>query len=200
MTIFTVAIGGGIAAGKTTATEYFSNIGTPILDADIVATDLTTTNTAVITAITTYFGQDILGSNNYLDRAKLRNIIFHDKAAKLWLEKLLHPKIQATIIAKRSLLNSSFCIIALPIIHANSRKIYGIDMICSLISNEDLRISRLVKRDLITTTAAKAIIANQISDTELAALSDTIITNNDDLTALYDNLKQLHKLILQQTL
>lgn len=198
MAIFTVAISGGIAAGKTTATEYFSNIGAPILDADIIAKDITTTNKEVINAIDNHFGTAVFEANKTLNRAKLRTIIFHDKAAKLWLENLLHPKIQAAIIAKKSQLNSRFCIIALPLINKNSRKIYGIDMICSLISKQDLRIARMVKRDNVTTATAKAIIASQISDVELNALSDITIINNTDIAALQSNIKQLHKLILQK--
>ena len=198
MAIFTVAIAGGIAAGKTIATEYFRNAGVPVLDADVTARDITTNNKAVINTLVKHFGTAILQKDNALNRAKLRDIIFHDKKAKLWLEQLLHPKIQTEILKQKSLLKSSYCIIALPLIHTSSRAIYSLDMVCSIISNENLRTRRLMQRDQITMSAAKTIIATQISDAELTALSDKVITNNADLESLYKSLEQLHKFILQQ--
>lgn len=198
MTIFTLAIAGGIASGKTTATKYLHKHGAVILDADVIARDITSNDHEIIASIAGKFGKGILYPDGSLNRAKIRNIIFNDLDSKLWLEELLHPIIKAKLLAQKSAITSKSCIIALPLLTASSKESYGIDMICTIVSDKNLRISRLMARDKITKKEAEIIIANQISDEELIALSDKIITNNASVDLLYQELKQLQNLIVEK--
>ena len=56
---YIVALTGTIGSGKTTVANLFGELGIEIIDADIIARELTTTNKNIITAITDYFGKEI---------------------------------------------------------------------------------------------------------------------------------------------
>ena len=93
-----VGITGGIGCGKTTVTDLFAKLGPNIVDADLVAREVVTLNSAGLNAIHDQYGAEILLQSGELDRAKLREIIFNDTSQKQWLETLLHPLIRTRII------------------------------------------------------------------------------------------------------
>ena len=94
-----IALTGNIGSGKTEAAKCFAALGAGIIDADQIAHALTQKNSFAYKKIVRYFGKDILLANGELNRARLREIIFNHKNAKLWLENLLHPLIYRSMLA-----------------------------------------------------------------------------------------------------
>jgi len=82
-----VAITGGIAAGKSEALAAFARHGVPTLSADAVVHDLLAYDEEVRRAVKERWGADAVGN-----RARIGEIVFHDRAELEWLERLLHPK------------------------------------------------------------------------------------------------------------
>lgn len=85
-----VAITGGIAAGKSEALAAFGRHGVPTLSADAVVHDLLEHDEEVRRAVKERWGSDAVGN-----RARIGEIVFHDRAELEWLERLLHPKTRA---------------------------------------------------------------------------------------------------------
>ncbi|HLF66805.1 MAG TPA: dephospho-CoA kinase, partial [Gammaproteobacteria bacterium] len=81
---------GGIGSGKTTAANFFAELGIPVIDADQISKEITQPNTPTTQDIIKHFGDEVC-VNHTLDRNKLRQIIFNNPAEKKWLEQLLHP-------------------------------------------------------------------------------------------------------------
>jgi len=96
--MFTVGITGGIATGKSTATDFFAKKGIDIIDADEISRNLQEKGQVGYEAIVKKYGSKILTNDEELDRGKLREIAFKNKADKKWLEELMHPLIREKII------------------------------------------------------------------------------------------------------
>ena len=73
--MFILGLTGGIASGKTTATDFFSNKGIQIVDADEISRNLQKNGEAGYAEILQRYGDDILGSDKEIDRKKLREKI-----------------------------------------------------------------------------------------------------------------------------
>ena len=70
--MFTVGITGGIATGKSTATDFFAKKGIDIIDADEISRNLQKKGQAGYEAIVEKYGSEVLMADESLDRAKLR--------------------------------------------------------------------------------------------------------------------------------
>jgi len=71
-----VGLTGGIGCGKTLVSNLFhEQFATPIIDADLIAKELTETR-PVIDEISAQLGADFIDENNQLSRKKLRQAIF----------------------------------------------------------------------------------------------------------------------------
>lgn len=88
---FLVGLTGGIGSGKSTVARMLGDIGAVILDADAIARHLTDAGGAAMPAIKAEFGADFITSEGALDRKRMRDLAFHDPAAKQRLEAIIHP-------------------------------------------------------------------------------------------------------------
>jgi dephospho-CoA kinase len=83
----TVAITGGIAAGKSEALTAFARHGAATSSSDQIVRELHEHDDEVRTAIRERWGEDAVG-----DRERIAEIVFADRSELEWLERLLHPK------------------------------------------------------------------------------------------------------------
>src|SRR5438067_791318 len=82
----TVAVTGGIGAGKSEALNAFARRGVPTLSADEVVHRLIAGDAEVRTALEERFGTT--------DRTEIAAIVFADLEQLAWLEALLHPRVR----------------------------------------------------------------------------------------------------------
>jgi dephospho-CoA kinase len=86
-----VAITGGIGAGKSTALSAFRRHGAATVSSDEIVHHLLATDDGVRDALVARLGSQILGAGGRPDRAAIARIVFRDREALDFLEKLLHP-------------------------------------------------------------------------------------------------------------
>jgi dephospho-CoA kinase len=82
----TVAVTGGIGAGKSAALAAFARRGVPTLSADEVVHRLIGEDPEVRAAL-----EERLGTT---DRAEIAEVVFADPEQLAWLESLLHPRVR----------------------------------------------------------------------------------------------------------
>jgi dephospho-CoA kinase len=82
----TVAVTGGIGAGKSAALAAFARRGVPTLSADEVVHHLIGEDPEVRAAL-----EERLGTT---DRAEIAAVVFADREQLAWLESLLHPRVR----------------------------------------------------------------------------------------------------------
>lgn len=184
-----VGLTGGIATGKSTVAQILKRQhGCAVIDADAVSRTLVTPGSPALKEIQTEFGNGIILPNGTLDRARLRATIATDSGKRNALNAILHPRIQESTslflsTAERSGADIAFVEAAL-LVEVGSYKNY--DSLWVVTCEEDLQISRLMSRDTCTRSAAIAMIATQMPQTEKCAVADIIIRNDNDHTRLLD--------------
>ena len=88
----TVAITGGIGAGKSAALAAFARLGAATISADELVHRLLRDDPDVQRDVVERFGADMVGPGG-ADRAAIARVVFNDPGELEWLEKLLHPKV-----------------------------------------------------------------------------------------------------------
>ena len=111
-----VGLTGGIGSGKSTVAKLFEERGVPIIDADVIAREVTQPDSAEFKTIIDHFGEQILLENGSINRTKLRKIIFEHPQERKWLENLLHPVIRNCIEQQIALIFAPYCILIIPLL------------------------------------------------------------------------------------
>ena len=192
-----VGLTGGIASGKTTATEFFSSLGVPVYDADLIVHDLLKQGTTSYTEIINFFGAGIVQDDGELNRKKLRQIIFSDKQKRQQLESILHPKVRTRLknnIAeiKMAETNTAYCIVCIPLLVETHQQDL-VQRILLIDIPKELQIERLKKRDNLSANQINDILAAQATREERLALADDVIVNNLDIEHFEKQLIEIHK-------
>ena len=88
-----VAITGGIGAGKSSALAAFARHGAATASADDLVHDLLRDDPEVLQKLVDRFGPAVIGQDGGADREAIARIVFEDPVELSWLERLLHPKV-----------------------------------------------------------------------------------------------------------
>ncbi|MCF2908864.1 dephospho-CoA kinase [Pseudoalteromonas sp. DL2-H2.2] len=187
---------GGIGAGKTTVSDYLSQQGICVVDADVVAREVVEPGSQGLEAIVSHFGKHILTEEGTLDRQALRAIIFTDEDEKNWLNNLLHPMIRAQLLAQLAHADSDYVILSAPLLFENTLDKYC-DKTLLVDVPVEVQIARTCARDNAHRQQIEQIIAAQMSRADKRAKADFILDNNQPLEAMQAQLTALHKSFLQ---
>jgi len=172
--MFTLGITGGIAAGKSTATNFFAKKGVDIIDADEISRDLQKKGQAGYEAIVKKYGSEVLMADESIDRTKLREIAFKNSADKKWLEELMHPLIRENILEAFGKINSKWAIYSAPLWGPKNK----FDRVLVVDAPENLQVERIANRDKSTKKIAESIIKTQMNRHERISYSDDFLIND----------------------
>ena len=196
--MYKVGLTGGIACGKSSVAELFKAYGISIIDADEIAHALVVPDSPALTHLSQQFGAVIIKPNGELNRAKLRELIFNDADKKHQLEAIMHPLIYAEIEYQLSLVTSTYCVLAIPLLIETKMQslvnhILVVD--CAL----ETQINRVKLRDNLSDSQVMAIINSQVSRDQRLAEADSIIDNNQHISDLSLQVNLLHNQFLKQS-
>ncbi len=195
---YVVGLTGGIGCGKTTISNEFKRLGITIIDADEIARDVVAPGSEGLEAIIKQFGPEIVQSDGYLNRAKLRSIVFAEPEKTQWLNDLLHPKIRAQILAELSASVSSYTILSVPLLLEN-----GMQTLCNRILVVDIlpeqQLQRVLARDQSEPATIKKIMTAQIDRKKRLSLADDIIDNSGQPSESMEQVQKLHQIYTKLT-
>jgi len=196
-----IGLTGGIGSGKTAAANYFAALGVPVIDADVIARELVSSGLPAYDAIVEAFGCGVLGLDNELDRAKLRDIIFADSSQRSKLENILHPLVRQAIRQRISKAQGPYCLVVIPLMIETGQTDL-VDQLLVIDAPISMQVKRAVKRDETDAEDVEAIIRAQIDGPTRRSVADFIIENNGSLASLQIKVRQLHAqfLALKNTL
>jgi len=195
--MFTVVMTGGIASGKTSASDLFALYGVPILDTDLAARTVVEPGQPALDEIKVSFGSDVITASGELNRAALREIIFEHPEKRRELEAILHPKIRTHINWLKDQLDASYCIIVVPLFLESGRG-YEADRLLVIDVPIEIQRNRLAQRDGTTPEQIEQILNSQATREERLSAADDVIdnaTSPDDLAA---RVAELHMQYLSQ--
>lgn len=191
-----IGLTGGIGSGKTTVANLFAEHGVPIIDADVIAREITQPHEKAYEAIVRHFGHQIILPSDQLDRAQLRKIIFAQTRERRWLENLLHPIIRDKIEQRIHLIDAPYCITVIPLLLEVTPYSF-IDRILIIDTPEIQQIDRVIKRDKIEKETVYAILESQIAREERLTQADDVIINDGSLADLETQVTNLHAKYIQ---
>ncbi len=191
---FKIGLTGGIASGKSTVANLFSDLGVEIIDADEIAHSITSKQGSAYNKIVKHFGEGILGDDKKLDRKKLRTMIFNNSELKRDLEQIIHPEVYAIINQKINASQKPYQIIVIPLLIETSYQNF-VDRVLVIDCSVETQLARLINRDDETMKNARKIIANQIERNERLKFADDIIENEKktSINVLKNKVLQLHE-------
>lgn len=174
-----IGITGGIGSGKSTVCRVFSVMGIPVFEADKVARKLMDTDEEIHEKLVRLFGAAVYLPDQTVNRKYLAGIVFKDPSLLAQLNEIVHPVVRKTFFDWCERQKSPYIIHEAAILF-ESGFYKMMDKTITVVTNEDERIQRVMKRDGITMELVKERIKNQWSDEERMKLADFVIGNNDD--------------------
>ncbi len=168
----------------------------PVVDADVIARELTQQHSPVLEKIIERYGTDITNADGSLNRSALRNIIFTQSEERHWLEALLHPIILRRMQDDIAKLSAPYCLAVIPLL----LEIENTDFIQRILVvdiPEHTQLERASLRDKTTHDHIKSIIRTQISREQRLNRAHDIINNAGTPKELADQVEELHQLYLK---
>ncbi len=187
-----VGLTGGIGCGKSTVTRFFQEWSVPVIDADDIAHAIVEPGQPTLAAIVATFGPAVLTVNGSLDRAYLRQHIFHNPIAKASLEKIMHPPIFKAMHQELALENSPYGILSIPLLFETGHQV-NVERILVIDCPEALQVGRVKERDNLSNSTIDAIMKSQCSRAYRLQNADDVIRNDRSLDHLKEGVEKLHR-------
>lgn len=187
----TVGLTGGIASGKSLITDFFMELGVPVLDADLVAREVVAPGAPALLEIARTFGRQYLAADGQLDRRKMRERVFTEPDARKTLEGITHPHIRKRMTQWRDAQGSAYCILSVAIlVEAGMRDM--VDRVLVVDVEPQTQLARLQDRDRISEDLAQRMLQAQASRRERLAAAHDVITNTGSMAAAKAAVEELH--------
>ena len=196
-----IGITGGISTGKSTFCECLREIlpAAKFFNADQAAQALVELPD-VKQEIREKFGSGVFLSDEALNRAKLRAIIFGNVTRKRALERILHPRIrrQWRAEAKKHRNSPDFFFADIPLLYETGGEILC-DRVVVVACSYKVQLGRLMRRMSIKPPEAKQMINSQMPLEEKIRRADHVAWNNDDRATLAEQARLLVALWQKQS-
>lgn len=187
-----IGLTGGIASGKSTVSNFFKELGVKVIDADIVAREISERK-ATIDEICNIFGRDILDENGRIVREKLRERVFQDKRLVQKLNSIIHPQVIKYFKERKDEnREDELLIFDVPLLYEAK-----MDTLCDKVIvvgvDRKKQIERVIQRDGSSEEVARNIIANQMPLEDKIKRANFVIMNDGTLEELKGKVLKVYK-------
>lgn len=158
-----VALTGGIASGKSTVADFFRARGVQVIDADQLAREVVEPGEPALAEIASRF-PGVLRADGSLDRAALGERIFSDEGERAALNAITHPRVGARFLEKLAALEAAgepLVLYDVPLLIESGLQ-GSVEGVVLVTAPEVVQLQRLMARNGLTETAARARVAAQL--------------------------------------
>jgi len=186
-----IGLTGGIGAGKSTVSKYLIKKGYVVLDADLIAKDLIKEDGESVSDIVSLLGEEVLNNDGSLNRKSIAKIVYNDEYLLHEYEKLTTYKVIDYMLTLMDLLEDEKIVFAdVPLLFEKGMYL-EMDYNWVVITDDKLRINRILERDKIPEEMIRDIIKNQMPQNEKIKLSDEVLDNSESVENLYKQIDDL---------
>lgn len=182
-----IGVTGGIGSGKSTVSRVLRDLGAAVIDADVLARNITSAGGKALGELVEYFGEEILDDDGELNRSKLASIAFSDKVKLHALNSITHKyiaeKIHETVKAFSASDKWDIIVIDAPI-PIEKGFLDLVDEVWVVTVERETRIKRVMDRSGFTYEAVSNRIDSQPGDEEYLRIADEVIDNNGSVEEL----------------
>ena len=182
--MFTVGITGGIATGKSLATDFFATKDIDIIDADKISRSLQEPGQAGYEAIVKKFGTAVLSKDQTINRSELRTLAFNNKDNKKWLEDLMHPMIGQKVLEGFKQAKSKWAIYSAPLWGEKNK----FDRVMVIDAPRSQQIERIIKRDNSSEELAGQIVDQQLHRHQRVGFANDFLMNDSSIESFESKL------------
>jgi dephospho-CoA kinase len=186
----TVVVTGGVACGKSRLLAILREIwedGARFFSSDDSVRALLE-SPRVIAAIKRGFGGGVLTPEGVVDRARLGDLVFKDRAARAQLEALLHPGVLKDLAAARegaAREGANLFVAEVPLYYEIGEAVRA-DHVIVVASSPEVQLRRLMQGRRLSQDRGEAIMASQLPVMEKASRASLVVWNDDGEDALED--------------
>ncbi|MCR1899873.1 dephospho-CoA kinase [Irregularibacter muris] len=187
-----IGLTGGIASGKSTASSILRKFGATIIDADLLAREVTEKGQPTLEKIIKTFGREILKDDGTLNRKALGKIVFDHREKLLKLNEIIHPAVNQrakTLFQQEKEKGKKKVVYDCPLLMEEN--LYSmVDTVWLIYVDETTQLSRLMKRDGFTREEAIKRIKSQMPLDDKLKLANIVIENNGSVEELEKKLRK----------
>jgi dephospho-CoA kinase len=184
--VHVIGLTGGIASGKSTATRFFRDRGSPVIDADVLGHRTYEPGTDTFQAVAETFGGDVVAPDGSIDRKALGAKVFGKPDELKKLTDIVWPGIRKLASSElgefETAGNAIVMLEAAVLFEAGWQDLC--DEIWVVVVDPEIAVERLATRNGLDPAAARARINSQLSNAERIAQADVVVQNNSTLEAL----------------
>ena len=192
-----IGITGGIGAGKSTVSTICKHLGFKVYNSDQRAKEIVSEDSIIKKKLISFFGNNIY-KNGVLDRKFLSDKIFNDKSSLEQINSIIHPAVKKDFnswvinnLNEKILFKESALLL-------ESGAYKELDKIILIVSDKNLRVSRVLNRDQNRSKKEiESIIDKQIDEVDAIKYADIVIDNNHKKMLLPSVIKEIEKLIVE---
>jgi dephospho-CoA kinase len=182
--MLSVGLTGGIACGKSTVAEMFVRLGAYLIDLDKLAHEVQEPGEPAWRKIIDYFGNDVVGNDQKIDRNKVAAIVFNQPEKLQALNDIVHPSVYEEWQARlKSIITSdprAIILSDIPLLfEARMQSLFDLTIVVMIPPAE--QIVRLMARNGMTEEEARKRIKNQMPIGDKAGLADIVINNQSSI-------------------
>ena len=185
---------GNIGSGKSLAASYFKELGTYIIDADLISRQLVVPHQPAWEEIVDKFGNEYLNPDKTLNRSKLAVEVFQSDKKRHALEVILHHRVIAEekkIYSDYQKIDPEAVVIIDSALLIESQNYKNVAKVIIVQSTQELQIQRVMTRDGESRASVKNRLKSQMSLEEKLNYADYVLDN----TSSRDQLKlQVYRL------
>jgi dephospho-CoA kinase len=188
-----IGLTGGMGSGKSTASQYLTELGAIIVDADKIGHEVYQPNTTLWRQLIKIFGNQILASDNTIDRKKLGAIVFGNPELLKKLDSLVLPTMFQ--IAKKRIEEARKQGVKVVILDAptlfESKWDPLVEEVWVVVADEANVIKRAMARTGLPEEQVRSRMSAQMSNEERIKRANTVIHNNGTVEDLRKKVKEL---------
>jgi dephospho-CoA kinase len=192
--MLTVGLTGGVASGKTAASQVLKEEGAYVIDADKVSRELVQPHTSTWNELIRVFGEDIVQKDGSIDRKKLAARVFSNGAQRKLLNQILHPRIREEMerrtreIGQR---NPEAIVVIDAALLVELGDYREMDKVIVVTATEKQQVERLKDRDGMDPEDARKILSSQMPLEEKLKAADFVIRNEGSLEEMRRRAKEI---------
>lgn len=179
-----IALTGGIGTGKTHVLRLFRRNNIPTLDADQVSRAVVDISQPSYDLLRKRFGHEYFLPHGHVNRPALAKLVFDNQSARADLESIVHPVVRHFIDDWFTRCDDSgthkFAIAEIPLLFETKRA-EAFDGVLVVSCPPDEQVSRIMKRDGLSSEAAQKRLAAQLPIADKITAASWVIRTDGSL-------------------
>ena len=190
-----IGLTGNIGSGKSLAASYFKELGTYIIDADLISRQLVAPHQPAWKEIVDKFGNAYLNPDKTLNRSKLAAEVFQSDKKRHSLEVILHHRVIAeekNIYLDHQKIDPEAVVIIDSALLIESQNYKNVAKVIIVQSTQELQIQRVMNRDGESRALVENRLKSQMSLEEKLNYADYVLDNTSSRDLLKSQAHRLH--------